>query len=74
MYKIEKFIKNFGLKLIHIHANNACQIRHDDRLPYVLELTFSNFANKLIKPNLPHPLDMPNNPKNDEIILKFSEK
>lgn len=72
--KIEKFINNFALKLIHIHANNACQVRYDDRLPYVLELTFSSFAKDFIKPNFPHSLDMPNNPKNNEIILQFNEK
>ena len=67
--KIEKFINNFGLKLVHIHANNCGPIRLDDSLPLTLELTFSKHAKTSNSRNLPHKLDMPNNKKISEIGL-----
>ncbi len=67
--KIEKFIKNFGLNLVHIHANNYAYIRLDDGLPLVLELTFSKHGKLLDKTDLPHKLDMPNNKNEAEIEL-----
>ena len=67
--KIEKFIRNFGLKIIHIHANNYAPIRLNDGLPLVLELTFSKYADISDLTNLPHKLDMPNNKDKAEIAL-----
>ena len=58
---IEKFINQFSLNLIHVHANNSAPIRADDNLPLVLELTFSKYADSFIESKLPHNLDMPNN-------------
>ncbi len=69
--KIETFINSFGLKLIHIHANNFAQIRSDDSLPLVLELTFSKHANTSASNNFPHKLDMPNNKNEAEIELSI---
>lgn len=67
--EIENFIKNFGLKLVHVHANNFAPIRLDDGLPLVLELTFSKYATTLDTYQLPHKLDMPNNKNEAEINL-----
>ena len=67
--EIEKFIDDFGLKLVHVHANNCALIRLDDGLPLVLELTFSKYANTSNSNNLPHKLDMPNNKKEADIEL-----
>lgn len=66
---IEKFIKNFGLQLVHVHANNHGPIRLDDGLPLVLELTFSKYGKISDKTYLPNKLDMPNNRKKAEIEL-----
>ena len=66
---IESFVRNFSLKLAHIHANNYSLIRLDDGLPLVLELTFSQHCKVSDKTYLPHELDMPNNIKKSEICL-----
>ncbi|MEE2769843.1 MAG: hypothetical protein VX835_02025 [Pseudomonadota bacterium] len=70
--KIKQFIELFKLNLVHIHANNYSQIRTDDRLPLVLELTFSKHAKLTNTTQLPHDLDMPNNKKSPEFQLSFS--
>ncbi len=67
--KIRKFIENFNLCLVHVHANNYAPIRLDDGLPLVLELTFSGNAELSEPEKLPHLLDMPNNPFVDDIEL-----
>ena len=59
--EIENFINRFSLNLVHVHANNYAQIRADDDLPLVLELTFSKYSNNFKEPKLPHNFDMPNN-------------
>ena len=67
--KIEDFIKNFSLRLIHVHANNYAPIRLNDKLPLALELTFSKYSNTSKKIHLPNNLDMPNNKNKEEIEL-----
>ena len=59
--EIERFVNQFKLNLVHVHANNYSPIRSDDDLPIVLELTFSRYAEFSIDYKLPHELDMPNN-------------
>ena len=59
--EIKKFIDQFNLNLVHVHANNYAPIRADDSLPTVLELTFSKYSNVLTGYKLPHKFDMPNN-------------
>jgi hypothetical protein len=71
--EIERFINNFSLKLVHVHANNFCPISKDDGLPLVLELTFSKYANKFNKIKLPHKLDMPNNKYFNEIEILLNK-
>ena len=67
--KIENFIMNFQLNLVHIHANNHGEVRLEDGLPLCLELTFSKYCKLGEKPILPNTLDMPNNKDNAEINL-----
>ena len=67
--KIENFIMNFQLNLVHVHANNHGEVRLEDGLPLFLELTFSKYCTLEEKPILPNTLDMPNNKDNAEINL-----
>jgi hypothetical protein len=71
LFDIEKFIQKFDMNLVHVHANNYSPIRLDDKLPLVLELTFSRHGTIGQETILPHLLDMKNNPKSDEIRLKI---
>jgi hypothetical protein len=73
LQSIKKFIQNFNLKLVHIHANNYAPIRLDDGLPLVLELTFSKYCKVFNKSYLPHMFDMPNNKFKSEIIIKIKK-
>lgn len=66
---IESFIRQFSLKLVHVHANNNGPIRKDDGLPLVLELSFSAYSQPTEPVRLPHPLDQPCNKKKNEIQL-----
>ncbi len=73
--KIKKFIQDFDLNLIHCHVNNCGPIK-DNNYPTLLEVTFSYTAKNSIHSEtqnfeLPHILDMPNNPKlrNDKITF-----
>jgi len=69
--KIEWFIKNFNLKLVHIHANNHGLYDLDKKIPLVLELTFSQYCELKDQLDLPHPLDMRNDNNRAEINLEF---
>jgi hypothetical protein len=66
--RINNFISNLPLKLVHIHANNFGRIGANG-IPHTLELTFSKYAKHDVTCTLPHPLDMPNNPLAKEIKL-----
>ena len=69
--KIEWFIKNFNLKLVHIHANNHGLFDVDKKIPLALELTFSKYCELNDQLELPHPLDMRNGQNREEIKLEF---
>jgi hypothetical protein len=69
--KIENFIDNIGLKLIHIHPNNFGGLDKFGN-PYLLELTFEKEPVILHDTNvLPHKYDMKNDPDADDINLTF---
>ena len=70
--KIENFIKDFNLKLVHIHANNGALVRKEDNLPVTLELTFSKYSKVNSSTILPNKLDKPCDPYIEEIYLKIS--
>lgn len=71
MSKIESFVKNVPLSIVHIHANNYATIDPLTKVPLVLEITFSKHSLKEGEPVFPHPLDQPNNPRAPEIQLGF---
>ena len=71
--RIENFIRDFGLKLVHIHANNHAPINLDSGLPLALELTFSRYAKTLNSTNLPHEFDRPNTDTAAEIEISIDE-
>jgi len=69
--KIEKFIKNFELKIVHIHANNSGPLnKYGD--PTILEISFAKDPKK-IGPfkSVRKDLDQPNIKNKKEIDLKF---
>ena len=75
---IEEFVRRTNLRVVHVHANNYAPIRKSDQLPLVLEVTFSRgleggtqATEKKLPLDLPHDLDMPNNPREPEIQLLF---
>jgi hypothetical protein len=67
--RIKNFLKNFQLKLVHIHANNYQPIDKKSGVPLVLELTFSRNCETTNFTTLPNKLDMPNNKDAPEINL-----
>jgi hypothetical protein len=70
MGRIETFVARYPLHLVHVHANNFSPLTHTD-LPLVLELTFSEVEPVTTDVTLPHPADMPNNKRQNEICFLF---
>ena len=72
--KILNFVKNFKLKLVHIHGQNP---GGDDYLdvngdPTQIELTFSSYSQYISNnPWIPSLLDQPSDPRYRDINLKF---
>ena len=69
--RISDFINKFALNLIHIHPNNAGPLNKKNKIPFSLEMTFSRSINLEETYILPHPLDMPCDPYNEDIFLEF---
>jgi len=69
---IERFIKSFELKLVHVHVNNWAPIRLSDKLPTVIELTFSRHGELSDRMILPHPFDNPNDKRQSEVDVVIS--
>ena len=70
-HKIEKFINNFSLKVIHVHANNYAETNFALN-PTAIEVTFSNNYIKELIQNLPNNLDNPNDKFNSDYKIEFS--
>ena len=73
---IVNFISKIGMKLVHTHINNYFYyITPNGIIPDTIELTFSSANNLIYNPKLtlPHILDQPNNPDNNEIQIVFIE-
>lgn len=71
---ITGLIAKIPLKLLHVHANNWGYSKTSGaHVPWVLELTFGHGGGTRWDPDycLPHMLDMPNNPKDQEFSIKF---
>jgi FkbM family methyltransferase len=75
--EIANFISKFELRLVHTHINNYSYTVIKDTnvfVPNVIELTFSSSKeNTMLKRNvdLPHLLDMPNNPNDGDFMIRF---
>jgi hypothetical protein len=70
--RIVDFISRFSLSLIHIHGNNfgpMCK----DRLPLVLEMSFSASPIDTAFAELPSSLDMKNNPQSEDYQISFAD-
>ena len=71
--RIEAFIESVRMPIVNVHANNFEKL-NGDALPRVLELSFSSSVDPSVDSyvaTLPHSLDMPNNPDEEEISLEF---
>ncbi len=69
--KIEKFISEFKLKLIHIHPNNYGKVDKNGD-PNIIELTFDKRPSIIDNINiLPNCHDQKNDPNSDDIKLNF---
>ena len=70
--KIERFISNFNLNIVHVHINNWTIIGKKD-LPLTIEVTFSK--NAKINNNIahyPNELDQPNAPHLEDFVVSFN--
>ena len=73
--RIESFIKNFDLKLVHIHHNNWSSVTNKG-LPVALELSFTtnkNIETKKTDLLYPSKYDQPNNPDLKDLEIQFDE-
>tara|TARA_B100000401_G_scaffold433969_1_gene373371 strand:+ start:283 stop:1020 length:738 start_codon:yes stop_codon:yes gene_type:complete len=70
---IERFIEKFKLNLTHIHPNNYGKLDKNND-PIIIELSFEKYP-KILEGNvtLPNILDQKNNPKKNDIFLKFND-
>ena len=69
---IENFIKRLELNLTHIHPNNYVKLDKNND-PIIIELSFEKNP-KIIggEVKLPNKLDQKNNPKKNDIFIKFN--
>ena len=67
--QIEEFINKMPLKIVHIHGNNYAGVHPENKIPKVLEITFSRKSSEGEGHTLPHKLDRPNNPRKTEIAI-----
>lgn len=70
MERIKSFVKKINLNIAHCHCNNYGPIASKG-IPTVIELTFSSHKALSQGISLPHDLDQPNNPKNQEFEIIF---
>lgn len=71
---LTNFISKIKHKLIHTHVNNYFYyISEEQRIPDIIELSFTSSDNIVYDPNLelPNIMDMPNNPKDKEFNIVF---
>ena len=69
--KIQKFIKNFKLELVHIHANNY-GYPLNNHFPNTLVITFVKNTKIIVEyKELFHRFDVSKRSKRKDIILKF---
>lgn len=74
MLELFNLISKIKQKLIHIHVNNYFYYKTDNGVvPDIFELSFSSNENIHFNPaiDLPHRLDMTNNPNDNEFSIRF---
>ena len=72
--RINNFIDQFDLILVHVHQNNCSGFDCNDD-PLVIEMTFSKYFTVVSdSPKLPHNLDQPNSPTSIDLPLHYSVK
>lgn len=72
--RLMDFVTRINLKLVHLHVNNYFYYQTESGdVPDVLELTFSSGNNMRLNRSLtlPHLLDQPNNPDNQEFCFSW---
>ncbi len=69
--RIDAFIQKFPLTLVHVHGNNCGGVCANGD-PLAIEMVFAASPQKISQePQIPHPLDQPNNKGQKELDLKF---
>lgn len=69
--KIEEFISQFPLNLVHVHCNNYAPLSRTN-IPFTVECSFSSeVVSKELVAILPNSMDMPNNPNLEDYKLTF---
>jgi len=69
--KIEDFIRDFDLPIVHVHQNN-CTGFDENNDPLVIEVTFSKYNSvKADEPSIPNVLDQPNSLESTDYPLQF---
>ena len=70
--RLEAFIRDFPLALVHVHGRNGGGEVDAQGDPTVLEMTFARDPQRVSEePSLPHPLDRPACKREKELELKF---
>lgn len=70
--RIESFIRDFPLALVHVHGRPGGVGGDAQGDPTVLEMTFARDPHRVSEePSLPHPLDRPACKRGKELALKF---
>ncbi len=70
--KIEHFVSQFPLNLVHIHCNNYAPLS-GNKIPHTIECSFSSRpVIDIFATDFPNNLDMPNDPNLEEYTLSFS--
>lgn len=73
--QLTAFISKISQKLVHAHPNNwrYAKVAEDLFSPDVIEISFTSSPNIEFNPrlSLPHPLDMSNNPDDNNFVVTF---
>ena len=71
--KVEKFISNLKLDLVHIHPNNVGGVNSDGD-PTIIEFTFANSPQRISeRKNVKNQLDTDTNPSLGSINMIFKD-
>jgi hypothetical protein len=68
--RIQDFIERLPLNLCHVHGNNYGPLSHD-KIPTVIECTWTRQTDGKVDYQLPHAMDAPNNPYPADYAISF---